>query len=85
MDKELAAKKRHAEIGTQQVVMKNIKLAEELEIATLEVEKAMTERIAEMEMEMARAEGSQPRKHKFAKLLASTHPQNSFRKGTFLT
>ena len=45
-DGQLAAKKRQAEIR---------KLAEELEIAELEEEKARAQRISEKEMEIARA------------------------------
>ena len=56
MDEQLAAKKRQAEIRKKHEEMD--KLTEELEIAKLQEEKARAKRIAEKEMEIARAEGS---------------------------
>ena len=56
IDEQLAAKKREAEIRKKHEEMD--KLTEELEIAKLQEEKARAKRIAEKEMEIARAEGS---------------------------
>ena len=53
IDEQLAAKKRQAEIRKKHEEMD--KLTEELEIAKLQEEKAWAKRIAEKEMEIARA------------------------------
>ena len=60
IDEQLAAKKRQAEIRKKHEEMD--KLTEELEIAKLQEEKARAKRIAEKEMEIARAEGSRASK-----------------------
>ena len=56
IDEQLAAKQRQAEIRKKHEEMD--KLTEELEISKLQEEKARAKRIAEKEMEIARAEGS---------------------------
>ena len=56
IDEQLAAKKRQAEIRKKHDELD--KLTEKLEIAKLQEEKARAKRIAEKEMEIARAEGS---------------------------